>query len=174
MVRAARPERAVCADVPEDDEWPTHERLVNWGDWCRIRPSRAGRCNSAEGGFTPEAGRVWNPQEPRPYVDLLDAEVMNSTLIALAHEFRFGLRLRYFQRWPDKWIARSIPVPRLQYQSFMRRARLMVRNHLLSGKSAYHIQPNSARVWRESQNRSLEAGSPVSAETQEWYAPVYS
>ena len=150
--------RSILADIPQNDELSVHLRLENWGRWCRVKP-RFGRAQSAEGGYRPEAGNVFDPPEPKLFIDPLDAEVINGALLKLAHEFRWGLRMRYFERRPDRIIAKKLAVPRLKYQPFMRRARLMVMNVLRFRRTAYNRPPNSLRVGASLLDLSPTAGA---------------
>lgn len=127
--------REPLEDFPQEDELPVHGKLENWGNWCRIRQGKGSRAQSAEGMYyEAESGNIWEPQEPKILVDLISAEEVNVGLLALAEEFRFGLKLRYYNRLPDRLIFKelrqTIQIRRNGYQDFMRRARLMLNNHL--------------------------------------------
>lgn len=127
-------QREPLLDEPAEDEWPTHEALLNWAEWCRVRRG-PGRCRSAEGRYLPPAANVYHPPEPRRVPDPLAAEIVNGALLAIPERHRQVLHWRYHLRAPDRVIARALAVRPMDYGRFMRVARLMLRNVLLFRRS---------------------------------------
>lgn len=74
-------------------------RLVNWGIWCLweadIAPAGA-RCISLESRHVPEAGDVWEQDEPRPPApNVPDAEAMQAVIRHLDCNIQYALAITY-------------------------------------------------------------------------------
>ena len=120
-------QRITLLDTPEADELETHLALINWALWCRSKwaPQRA---YSAEGRYVPPATNIFTPQEPGVAVDERSAVEVNASLVLVPQQHRQALRLRYYDRAPDRIIARRLAIHAGSYQRFLRDARLMLRN----------------------------------------------
>jgi len=156
-------QREPLLDEPAEDEWPTHEALLNWAEWCRVR-RRPGRCFSAEGHYRPPAGNVYHPPEPRRALDPLAAERVNGALLALPEKCRRALHWRYHLQAPDRVIAKALALRPTAYQAFIRAARLMLRNVLLFRRSKPIIRADNPAPEVDARRRGVfyPAGALVS------------
>jgi len=128
-VRLRRGPYVPAVDEPAEDELATHDALLNWAEWCRVRLAQ-GRAQSAEGRYLAPAGNVYNPPEPRAATNVPRAEKVNAALLEVPRQHRDGLRWRYYLRAPDRAICRALALRPSSYGRFMRDARLMLRNIL--------------------------------------------
>ena len=74
-------------------------RLENWGNWCNheadIGP-RPARCISLESRHVPEAGDIWDEDEPRaPSPDVPDAEALHLHIRELSQLQQYALAVEY-------------------------------------------------------------------------------
>ena len=135
--RRAMRQREPLFDEPAEDEWETHEALLNWAKWCLVK-RRPGRCRSVEGRYRPVAGNVYEPQStslPPKAPDSLAAEEVNGALLAVPAEHRRALICRYHVGMPDRVICKLLALRPAAHLAFMRTARLMLRNILLFQKA---------------------------------------
>ena len=139
-------QREPLIDEPAEDEIETHEALLNWAEWCRVRRC-PGRCFSAEHRYRPVAGNVYEPQSTRPprkAPNPLAAEEVNGALLAVPEEHRRALVYRYHVGMPDRAICKVLALRPAAYLAFMRTARLMLRNVLLFRRSKPIIRADNS------------------------------
>lgn len=146
-------ERGILVDEPAQDEIMAHESLINWANWCRIR-GRSARCFSIEGRYLAPAGNVFETREPKTFVDVLAAEMVNVSLVVIPCQHRDALHSRYFLRLADRLICRRLGLRVGSYQRFLRDARLMLWSVLLINEIKHRLPvdnsnpPSNEALWQ--------------------------
>ena len=115
------------------DDPPTtiHQRLVNWGNWARVKPHYH-HCASIEHRY--RSPQCWYPPEPRPpEPDLFDALAVERTMRHLPQKHRESLFLRYVCRLSPEAVRRKMRVPLEDMWLLLDAARVMVINRLERG-----------------------------------------
>lgn len=124
-----RPSHSLLLDEPKEDEVGIHEALLQWARWCALKWI-PGRAASAEGQYVPPAANIYDPPEPRAIINPLVVVELNAALLFIPDLSRRAVRMRYFDRLPDRLIARRIDCRIQEYSGFMRDARLKLKKNM--------------------------------------------
>lgn len=136
--------RAVPVDNPSGKEYETHERLLNWAKWLEERRPK-GRAMSLEGGYTPQAGNVYEGVHFRIPVDIPDAEMVDAGVLTLAHDQRLALGLWYWARVSPWSVCRRVGLRPADYGDFMSLARRQLGAYLLLARHALIVAANNSK-----------------------------
>lgn len=80
------------------DKSGLYRRLRNWGHWLNYEADigpKGARCISIESRHMPDAGDVWEPDEPEIIPDVPDAEAINILIRELDTVEQYALSVRY-------------------------------------------------------------------------------
>ena len=103
-------------------------RLENWASWCRANPHRS-HCFSIEHRYKPPP--CWESQNPRIEIDILDAAIIERTVIQLPDQSKLALKYAVVLPWVPFWEQiRRIGCKSRAYDETIRRAKIMLKNVL--------------------------------------------